>query len=173
MHCYNASTAPTINPPTKASGTAIVGLFTQDGTVNLRSSHYFAAKVYRAFVNGSGSLTLSFSAANCTGGIVMMEEFHGITAVDAAVANTGTGSTESSGNIATSAAGMVLMTSSESSTANFTYSQNATNIFRNSTGASNFTGQAEYQITPSAGTYTLTAATANNWAWWALSVAYK
>jgi hypothetical protein len=102
-----------------------------------------------------------------------MDEFHGIAAVDAVVANTGTGSTESSGNVATSAAGLVVTTSSANSTNNFSYVQSGTNIYRDSAGASHFTGEVQYRVTPSAGTYSLTAATGNNWAWWALSVAYK
>ena len=171
-HCYG-NRAPLINPPTKSSGSALVSPFTQDGTVNLRSQYYFGAKIYRAFVNAGGSLTLSFSATNCNGGIVMMGEFHGITAVDAVVTNTGTGSTESSGNIATSAAGIVVTTSSENSTNNFSYLQSGSNIYRNSAGSSQFTGEFQYRVTPAAGTYSLTASTGNNWAWWALSVAYK
>src|SRR5512143_2233464 len=61
VHCYNSSTAPSINVPVKASGTALIGLFAQDGAASFSAANFYAVKIYRVPVTGSGSLALSFS----------------------------------------------------------------------------------------------------------------
>ena len=174
---YNANaTTPTVSTPTQASGTATIGAMSQDGAYsNGNGSNTYTLKIFRATVTGSGSLTLAFPGT-FQFGLAALNEYSGMDAnpVDGSPAtNTGTGATESSGNVQTSAAGMVLMTSAELSNTNFTYALSDTNIYSNSQGQTSYTGEAQHKKTTGAGTYTLTAGTANSWFWSSLAVAYK
>ena len=110
VQAYRAS-APTINAPTKAAGTATLSSFTQDATYqNNSGSNYFKISVYRATVTGSGSLTIGFSGT-FSYSLAAINEYSGMAAspLDGSfVTNTATGNTESTGNITTTAAaGMV------------------------------------------------------------------
>jgi hypothetical protein len=88
--------------------------------------------------------------------------------------NTGTGSTESTGNVVTSKAGMVLELSSEYSSTNFAYTQSDTNFYTAENGAITATGEAQYKITSGPGTYVLTVDNkVNNLFWLAVGVAYS
>jgi hypothetical protein len=139
-------------------------------------SNRFTISVYRAPVTGSGSLTLGFTAGGASCGMVAIDEFSGIattTPVDVSATSSATSATESTALTTTGTNDMILMYSTEVSTANFTYTQNATNIFNNSLGAGDFTGEAQYQVTTAAGAHTLTAGTGNSWPWFAVGVAYK
>jgi 6-phosphogluconolactonase (cycloisomerase 2 family) len=173
---YGAATAP--STPTKSSGTATIGPFTQDAANDgVYGSYYYSLRVWRAPITGSGTLTLSFPASAASWLVVAIDEFSGMAAspVDGTpVSNTGTGSTESTGNVVTSKAGMVLMLSSEYSSSNFTYTQSDTNIYTAGNGATGATGEAQYKLTNGAGTYNLTADNGvNNPFWLAVGVAYK
>ena len=117
VQAYRGSSAPTINVPTKASGTAVIGAFTQDATYTKNSgSDYFRTDVYRAPITTSGTLTVGLSGT-FSFSEAAINEYAGMAAspVDGAfVTNTGTSATESTGNITTSApGGMVLMSSTE------------------------------------------------------------
>jgi Bacterial Ig-like domain (group 2)/Abnormal spindle-like microcephaly-assoc'd, ASPM-SPD-2-Hydin len=173
---YSAATVP--STPTKSSGTATIGPFTQDAANDgVYGSYYYSLRIWRAPITGSGTLTLSFSASAANWLVVAIDEFSGMAAspVDGTpVTNTGTGSTESTGNVVTSKAGMVLMLSSEYSSSNFNYTQSDTNIYTAGDGATGATGEAQYKLTNGAGTYKLTADNGvNNPFWLAVGVAYK
>ena len=172
------NSAPVINAPTKVSGTAAIGAFTRDATYSGHSgsNNYFRVDVYRAPVTGSGTLTLGFSGTFAYS-LAAINEYSGMapSPVDGTpVTNSGTGATESSGNVTTSdPGGMVFMSSTELSTTNFTYTQSDTNVYNNSQGASGFTGQVQQKLVSTAGISNLTAATGNSWYWLSVAVAYK
>ena len=172
------NSAPVINAPTKVSGTAAIGAFARDAAFSGHSgsNNYFRVDVYRAPVTGSGTLTLGFSGTFAYS-LAAINEYSGMapSPVDGTpVTNSGTGATESSGNVTTSdPGGMVFMSSTELSTTNFTYTQSDTNVYNNSQGASGFTGQVQQKLVSTAGISNLTAATGNSWYWLSVAVAYK
>lgn len=170
------SGVPTINTPSKASGTATISAFRRDASyTKSNKSGYLQISVYRAKVTGAGSLTLRFSGW-FSSSLAAINEYSGMSAspVDGSpVYNTATSNTESTGNVVTTSAGMVLMCSTQVASAKFSYAQSDANIYSNSNGASQFTGEAQQKTTGNAGTYNLTAGTGNNWFWVAVGVAYK
>lgn len=175
VHAYRGNGSPSISTPTKVSGTATIGSFVRDATSAVSSgSMFFKIDVYRAPVIASGSLSIGLSGSfEAALGAINEYAHMAASPVDgSAVYNTGTGATESSGSVTTTAAGgMVLMASLETSDINFTYTQSGTNVFSASQGDA-MTGQTQYALAPTAGAYTLTAGTGNSWDWMSVAVPY-
>lgn len=173
--CFSSGSTPTISLPTKSSGTATIGTVVQDNTgLATSGATNWRFSIFRMPITGSGTLTVGFTVALCDDSGSAISEYSGITAVDVApTVTTGTSVTESTGSITTSAGGMVTQISSEASTGNFTYTQSDVSDANFPNGASQMTYQAQHKITSSAGSYTLTAGTANSWFWGSLAVAYK
>jgi chitodextrinase len=156
----------------KSAGTATVGTPVKDKEYTNGS---FSLAIWRIPVTGSGTLTVSSSRTGAGFIFLAINEYSGmdVAPVDITDQRTATSNTESTNAMTTTAPGVIVMLSTENSTKNFTYTQSNTNIFKDSTGASDFTGEAQDKITTSAGSNTLTAATANSWLWYSVAVAYK
>jgi hypothetical protein len=175
---------PVINTPTKAAGTATISALTRDATyTNNSGSNRFQIDVYRASVTATGSLTIGFTGT-FDAAIGVINEYSGMDASPldgVAVTNTNTGTTESTGTMTTSTCGVVIMSSTEVSTADFLYSSRTdlgggsapTDVYNNVTASTQFTGEVQHKITTAAGSPNLAISTGNSWFWVAVGVAYK
>jgi chitodextrinase len=157
---------------TKSSGTATVGTPVKDKEYTNGS---FTLAIWRIPVTGTGTLTVSTSRTGGNFIFLAMNEYAGVDSnpVDVIDQKTATSNTESTNALTTTAPGVIVMLSTENSTKNFTYTQSDVNVFKDSTGSSDFTAEAQDKITSGAGANTLTAATANSWQWYSVAVAYK
>ena len=155
---------------TKTAGTAVLGSFVKDVTV---VGNPQSISIWRAPVTTGGTLTLSVAGGSCNG--IVIQEYSGIAAspVDITDVNTGTSAIETTHALTTKSSGeLIIQASYETSTTNFTYTQNGVNLFNDALGASQFTFQAQDLLTTSTGPNTLTASTGNSWAWTSVAVAY-
>jgi hypothetical protein len=154
-----------------ATGTAKLGTWTKDADL---AGTAIEVSIWHASVTTGGSLTVTESrtGAVCSG--LAVEEYAGISGVDAADTNTGTSTTESTNAITTTAANdVIVMASSEGSTGNFTYTFSDNALWSDAKGATDFTFAAQDKITASSGTYTLTAGIGVSWPWDSVAVAFK
>ena len=172
------TSSPTINTPTLAAGTATLGTITlATSTLGNSSSNYFRINTYYANVTGSGSATIGFSGT-FTGAIAAINEYSGMSQTfpiyGTPVRGTGTSNTETPGSITTNAGGMALMSSTELSTTNFTYTLTDTAVYSQGNGATGMTGQSQYKLTPTGAAQTVTAKPgSNSWFFVAQGIAFQ
>ena len=174
------SSNPTISTPTLVAGSgATLGTITLDKTYSGNSgSNRFTTSIYHAYVSNGGTATIGMSGT-WTNSIGIIDEYSGMDpsspVYGTPVATTGTSNTENPGSISTPAGGVGIMASDElSNFADFIYTQSDNNIYNLGTGSSTMTGQAEYKLTASAGSQTMTANPgANSWFWTAVGAAYQ
>lgn len=176
MYDNGVTPGPSYNVST-SSGTAVISSFTEDKAVTVHGGSIILA-INRAHVISSGSLTIRVTGSGSNSiyisyGITEYANMATSPVNGTPDSNSGTGATESTNAVSSSAGGLVVQLSAELSSGNFTYSQSDANIYKVSTGSSDLTMQAQDKLTPSAGSNTLTAGTGNSWSWWSIAVAYK
>ena len=171
---YGYTAGPTL---TKSAGTATIGTIVQDIATTTSATGFSTSnaevRIWHASVTGSGSLTLHYvQSAACV--MLAINEYSGVAAnpLDKTASTTGVSATESSGSFSPSGDGLIVMVSTEASTANFTYTQSDTNIFRDSNGNTDFTAQAQYKLNSGTGPFTMTAGTGNSWLWIAATASF-
>jgi len=174
------SNSDTINTPTESTGTATLGTVTLDESSGVQNGTS-EANIYHANVTGSGTCTIKITGIWNTGSAyLILDEFSGMASSPVygtpVTAASGSSGTENPGTITTPNGGMAVMAWSDSSGGSAgSYTITGTNI-ENEPDPSNVTGGAQYTLTTTGGSQTLTALAVSPLtvsAWVASGVAYS
>jgi len=107
---YRNGAAPGNHAVTKTAGTGTIGTVINDRRYSFNSgAAYIVLEINRVPITGSGSLTLQVASASADSVAMGLNEYSGLNTLDgASVTNTGSGTTESTGNITGHAGGLMV-----------------------------------------------------------------